>query len=266
MFFNRYGIFITKERNDVKLILSRLFGECITVNDFEKILAQPSCNIDKQNFLSKLDVVGLSRNYFKDNEIQNIDLKNKKLYDSLKDMCNTTNNYKQVLELGIIETVNYLSDDFVQYLRQNPIISFTLIFLHYSECIAISKETNLKEMFNNGTGLVTKRLTLPKDILDSVIFYLPYLKSEVDPKRTKNNITMYQLLDGYKQFNSTTFFKWRLRNGTMPDFLNENLVKKFGHKEKLSYINYLKEARPHMAANILRLQQEQSAGGISAKA
>ncbi|XP_001601258.1 spatacsin [Nasonia vitripennis] len=265
-YLSRYGIFTTKERNDVKLILTRLFGECISLNDFEKILAKPLCNIDKQNFLLRLDVVGLSRNYYKDNEIQNIDLKNKKLYDCLKEMCNTTNNHKQLLELGIIETVNYLSDNFVQFLKQNPILSFTLIFLHYSECMAIFKDTTLKEMFSNDTGLVTSRLTLPKDILDSVIFHLPYLKSEIDPKMTKSNITMYQLLDGYKQFNSTKLFKWRLRNGTMPDFLNENLVNKFGHKEKLTYINYLKEARPHMAANILRLQQEQLGGKISAKA
>ena len=192
-------------------------------------------------------------------------MKNRELFESLKDMSNATTNFKDFLEVGIIETINYLSNDIFQFLKQNPIIPFTLIFLHYAKSKELSNEVTLKELFNSDRGLALKTLTLPKDVLDSVIFNLVHLKNELEPNSSKNNTTMYQLLDGYKKFNSTLFFKWRTRNGAMPDFLNENLVKKFGHKEKLSYINYLKEARPNMAANTLQIQQEKLAGGISPK-
>lgn len=249
----------------MKLILSRLLGECISLADFQKILSKPLCNVDKKNFFSKLDIVGLSRNYVEDSEIQKLNAKNIKLFDSLKGMCSSTNNYKDFLELGIVETINYLSNGAIQFLKQHPILCFTLIFLHYSKCKQDSSEMTLREIFDNEAGLTTKTITLPKTALDAVLYSLPHLKNEIEPKLIKNNITMYQLLDGYRKFNSRRFFKWRLKNGMMPDFFNENLSRKFGHKEELGYINYLKEARPNMAANILWLQQGNSTGGISSK-
>ncbi|XP_011500198.1 PREDICTED: spatacsin [Ceratosolen solmsi marchali] len=262
---SRYGIFANQERNDVKAILSRFFEECIPVSDFNQILSQPMCNVDKQNFFSKLDIVGLSRNYSEDSESETINMKNKQLFEHLKNMCNTTNNANDFVEVGIVESIKYLSNDSVQFLKENPIIAFTLIFLHYSKYKKINNEITLKEIFNNNAGLIIQNLPIPKCVLDTVIVNLPYLKNEIDSNMPKNSITMYELLDGYKNFNSKKFFKWRHKNEGMPDFLNENLVNKFGHKEKLTYINYLKEARPNMAVHALLFQQEKLVAGISSK-
>lgn len=177
-------------------------------------------------------------------------------------MCTTTNDFKEFLELGIIETIKYLTGDINQYLMQNSIIAFALIFLNCFNDNDFNK-VSLKQILNVNEGPTFKNLNLPKNLLDTVILNLPYLKNELFSKQIKNHINMYQLLDGYVNINSTLFFKWRFKNGKMPDFSSENLVKKFGHKEKLSYINYLKEARPNMAINILI--QESSISGISSK-
>lgn len=237
----------------------------MTTSDFQNILSKKFCNVDKDKFFAKLDTLGLSRNYQENSDIENLDVNTKNLFDSIKKVCDSHSNYKESLEHGVVETINYLSSDVNQFLKQNPIISFTLVFLHYSMCKKSSSQITLKDIFKGDSELKTKTLTLTKDVLESVIFNLPMLKNEIDSKVSKNHITMYQLLDGYQKFNSSNFFKWRVKNGIMPSFFNDNLVKKYGHKEKLSYINYLKEARPNMAVNILRLQQERMAGGISSK-
>jgi hypothetical protein len=223
------------------------------------------CNVDKEIFFSKLDVVGLSRNYSEDSESEIFDMRNKQLFEHLKNMCNTKNKFNDFLELGIIETINYLTNDSIEFLKKNPIIAFTLIFLHYSKCKKKNNEITLKEIFDSDAGLTIQNLKMPKCVLDTVIVSLPYLRNEIDLNMPKNCITMYELLDGYKKFNSKKFFKWRHRNERMPDFLNENLVNKFGHKEKLTYINYLKEARPNMAVNALLFQQGKLVDGISSK-
>ncbi|XP_058809210.1 spatacsin [Phymastichus coffea] len=265
-YLSRYGIFTTKESSDMKLILARLFGDCITASNFQQILSKEFCNIDKNSFFAKLDTLGFSRNYQESSNIHQLDERTKKLFDSIKDLCNAKSNYKESLERGIVETIHYLSSDINQFLKHSFIISFTLIFLHYSTCKQSSNQVTLREMFIVDSELKTNTLSLTKDILETVIFHLPLLKNEIDSKMPKNHISMYELLDGYQKFNSTSFFKWRIKNEIIPSFLNDDLVKKYGHKEKLSYINYLKEARPNMAANILRFEQEKIADGISSKA
>ncbi|KAJ8669006.1 hypothetical protein QAD02_000265 [Eretmocerus hayati] len=265
-YLSRYGIFSDKERDDVKLILRRFFEQCVPVSEFQKILSRPFCNIDRNNFNLKVLELHLSRYYCENTEKKALDLKNRKLYESLEKLTKAEENFEHHLEQGIIETINYLSNDFSQYLKINPIVSFTLVLLHVLKVGRISNNEKLKDILANQCELKTESFSISKDVLDSTLHQLPFLKYELESKSIKNSITMYQLLDGFKNLNCKTFFKWRLKNGAMPDFSNESLVRKFGHKEKLSFINFLKEARPNMAANFFQKQEEKLIGGISSKA
>ncbi|XP_014213188.1 spatacsin [Copidosoma floridanum] len=263
---SRYGVFSAKECSDSKLILARLFGECTTRSDITGILSKASCNVDREKFFSELDVVEFSRNYGEDAESRKMNAKAKGLYDCLTAVCSANGDYEDFLELGIVETVGYLCDDPVRFFDQNPIVLFALVFLRYFKLKRLSKDTTLDDVLRNEEGLVVRSLTLSREVLDSIVVRLPYLKLEVGRRLPENEVSMYQLVDGCGKLNATVFFKWRSKNAAMPTFQSEHLVKKFGHREKLSYVNFLKEARPGMAASVFYHDQEKLFGSVSSKA
>lgn len=274
MYNYSYGIFTTTESKDNKLVLSRLFEQGTTAerSDFLRVLSKPLCNVDKEKFFSEIDSIEFLRNYDDDVESRNNNAKIKQLYDCLRlAFCKNTTadvDYMDLFESTIIETINYLSDDPIQYLNHNSIVLFTLMFLRSST----RKQTSFKDLLsindNSNIELTIKSLTLKKDTLKTMIVNLPYLKYEIDKVTVKNNVTMYELIDDCINLNCSTFFKWRfLENNSMPTFRSENLIKKYGHKEKLSHLNYLKEARPNMAVFIFHQQQEKLSGGrVTSKA
>ncbi|KAL7289760.1 hypothetical protein TKK_0016361 [Trichogramma kaykai] len=263
-YLSSYGIFSPSECKNAKLILSRLFGECYTLSEIPSILLKTTCNVEKNDFFSKIDTIRISRDYADTGNISEINVKNKALFDSMKKMCThlTTDDIKDLVETGISETINYLSDCATTYLMENPVIAFTLIFLHYSRC---KQSTSLREIFNdrNDSGIQLKTINISKNVLDSVISQLSYLKYETETKAAKSSITMYQLLDGCEKFQSPIFFKWRFKQAKMLDFSNEKLAKKYGHKEQLNYIYYLKEGRPNMAINMLKQDRLTTGGSLS---
>lgn len=180
-------------------------------------------------------------------------------------MCDDDSESLEALERGILETISYVSEEPLEFLKRNFAITFTLILLQHLkesrmsiEDGTLSREKSLKDIFSEGEGLKIGDVTIPKEILQNVLDRLPNLKTEIEGKPLRNNVTMYLLLDGYKKLDSSRVFKWRQENGTMPHFSSEYLVNKYGHKEKLTYMNYLKESRPNMAFSILRRQEEKS--------
>lgn len=267
-YYYRFGVFTNKEKNDFKLILTRFFSSLITPSEFNKILSQESCNINKQDFLHKIDTVKYSRNFHEHcTESKN----SKKLLDSLNEMCQENNESTSSLELleqGILEGISYISQDSLEFLKSNDIIAFTLILLQYlkkNNDKNLLEGESLKEIFTKQKELKIGHLTITREIFANILDRFPYLKNEIEEKSSQINITMYQLLEGFKNFDSKRVFKWRQKNELMPNFSSAYLIHKYGHKEKLTYINYLKESRPNMAYSILYQLDGKSLRNISSK-
>lgn len=150
IFVSRYGVITSKEHTDVRSILSQLYGECITTWDFINVLSKNSCNVDREAFALKLDVIGLSWSYFKDAESQRRDERNKRQYDSLREMCrSSSDDHKRCLEQqGIVETIDYLAEDKFEYLQENSIVAFVLILLQHSKRIDSGDAATLVEIFS----------------------------------------------------------------------------------------------------------------------
>ena len=221
--------------------------------------------------MRKVEAVKHSRNYLGDNTEKSV-IKNKNLRDALNEMCDEDNESLEALERGILETISYISEDPLEFLKKNFAITFTLILLQHLkesrlsvEDGTLSKEKSFKEIFSEGKGLKIGDIMIPKEILQNVLDRLPDFKTEIEGNSSRNNVSMYQLLDGYKKLDSSRVFKWREKDGRMPNFSSEYLVNKYGHKEKLTYMNYLKESRPNMAFSIIRRQEDKTLGSFSSK-
>lgn len=230
-------------------------------------MSKESCNINKYEFLNKVEAVKHSRN---DNCAQKTETNTKKLMKSLNEMCQNNNESYEYLEQGIIEAIFYISQEPLEFLKLNHVITFTLILLqHLKKCRSgvdnLPIGESLKDIFSKREGLTIGNLTIPKEVLRNVLDRLPNLKAEIEEKSLQINVTMYQLLEGYQNFYSKRVFKWRQKNESMPNFSSGYLIHKYGHKEKLTYINYLKESRPNMAYCILCQQGGKSSRNISSK-
>ncbi|XP_036147229.1 spatacsin isoform X2 [Monomorium pharaonis] len=267
----RYGIFTKEEKNDIKLILNRFFGCGITLEELSKILSLASCNIDKTEFLQSVDEQLCLTHCSQSCHTPEDNLKLKKLYNALTDMCDARNNYEDAILHGITESIDYISDDFNGYLKTNYLVSWALIFLRLwqmrntlcNEASSSEKNTLMRDIFTNKTVLNIDTRIIPQEVLQSALTHIPSLQSIIEDRNEINDITVYDLLDGYRNLNSKLLFKWRFKNEPMPTFTNENLIKKYGYQETLTYGYYLKEGRPNMAVHSLTCGQAKLFGNVS---
>jgi len=245
------------------LILNRSFGCGITLEELStKILSLASSNINKKEFLQNIDyqlcLIDCSQNC----HTQEDTLKLKKFFNVLTDMCNARNNYENALIHGIVGSIDYLSDDFNDYLKTNYLVSLALIFLQSwqirnalcDNANSLEKNTLMRDIFTNKTVLKIDTRVISQEVLQYTLRHTPELQYIIEDQNKKDDITMYDLLDGYRNLNSKSAFKWRFKNEPMPIFTNEKLVKKYGHQETLTYGYYLKEGRPNMAMYHLHAQ------------
>lgn len=199
------------------------------------------------------------------------ELSGEKLFLTLREMCQETNETYEILEQGILETISFISQDPLEFLKSNYTIAFMLILLQHMKKNRTNVVDNLtegellKDIFSKHDELQIGHITVPREILSNILDRFSYLKADVEENLPQVNVTMYQLLDGYENFHSKRVFKWRQKNEEMPNFSNEYLTHKYGHKEKLTYMNYLKESRPNMAYNVLCCLGKKSSGNISSK-
>lgn len=272
--FIRYGVYVEEEKNDLKLILNRFFGSGITSEKLETILSLTSCNVHKVNFLQTIDQQLCLMHCPQKFHTREDNLKLVELFNVLTDMCNAKEQYENALIHGIVESINFISDDFNAYLKENYLISLTLIFLQlWQTKNVICNEANTLEECRLMQGIFTKKSNLkineqvliPQEVLQLVLAHIPILQSIIEDQTKKNEITMYELLDGFKNLNTKLLFKWRFKNEDMPAFTSENLIKKHGYRETLTYNFYLKEGRPNMAAHCLKHAQAKLLGNLSSQ-
>ncbi|PBC28068.1 Spatacsin [Apis cerana cerana] len=266
----RYGIFVKKEQQDVKLLLARIFGNAISISEFNTILSYKSCNINRNEFMSRIDKELCLARCLNQINIQEDEIKIAELYDALTKMCESQD--QNMLIEGIFKTIFYLSDDTIEYLKENYLIVLVLIFSYLSKENAMynqnknttMKQNILRDIFINKNGLQLCDYNISNEILQKTLEQISILKSIIE-KKQKKEVTIYELLDGYKNLNIKRLYKWRFNNESMPYFSNETLVKKYGYTEALTYEYYLKEARPNMAIFSLKHSQGKLIGNISCR-
>lgn len=264
---------IKEEENDLKLLLSRFFSSGITLEEVsEVILPLASCNIHKTEFLQTVDRQLCLTHCVQKCHTPEDNSRLTELFNVLTDMCNTQNCYEEALMHGIVESIDYVSDDLTDYLKVNYLISLTLIFLQlWRGRSTLFNETNtlksklIRDIFSNANGLKINAHIIPQEVLQSTLTHVPALQYIIEHRTKKTEITMYELLDGYRNLNIKLLFKWRLKNEAMPAFANENLIKKYGYKETLTYGYYLKEGRPNMAVHSLKHTQAKLFGNVSSQ-
>ncbi|KAL6426524.1 hypothetical protein ACFW04_009151 [Cataglyphis niger] len=272
-YLSKYGIYIKKERNDFKLILNRSFGCGTTLEELDTILSLPFCNIDKTEFLRNVDQQLCLTHCSQECHTEEDNLKLTQLFNVLTEMCNAKDHYEDALIRGIVESINFISDDFNAYLKTNYLASLTLIFLRFSQMrSALDNETNtseksklMRDIFTNKVVLKIGEHVISQEVLQFALAHIPNMQCIIEDQTEKDDITVYELLDGYKNLNAKQFFKWRFKNEPMPAFTNENLIKKYGHQEILTYRYYLKEGRPNMAAYTLEYTQAKLLGNVSSQ-
>ncbi|XP_071562080.1 spatacsin isoform X1 [Temnothorax nylanderi] len=267
----RYGIYTKEEKDDLKLILNRSFGCGITLEELSTILSLASCNIDKTEFLQSIDQQLCLTHCSQNCHTEEDSLKVKKLFNALTDMCNARDNYEDALLHGIVESIDYISDDFNAYLKANYLVNLTLIFLRLwqtrsalcNEANSSGRNTLIRDIFTNKTVLKIDTRVVSQEVLQSTLAHMPRLQCIIEDQSEKDDITVYDLLDGYRNLNSKFLFKWRFKNEPLPTFTNENLIKKYGYQETLTYGYYLKEGRPNMAVHSLTHAQAKLLGNVS---
>ncbi|CAK9804301.1 SPG11 [Anthophora quadrimaculata] len=262
----RYGVFTQKERQGVKLLLARIFSNAMTISELNTVLSYKSCNINRNEF-KRIDKELCVAHCLNQRDTQEDKSKIAKLYDAITQMCENQQQFEDALIEGIFKTIYYLSDDVNEYLKENYLIVLVLIFSYLSKNSTRNnqnedtnvKENLLKDIFTSGNDLQLGAYSISNEILENTLKQIPILESVIKNK-PKKEVTMYDLLDGYKNLNVKQLYKWRFNNEPMPHFSNEALVKKYGHTETLTYEYYLKEARPCMAVFTLKRSQGKLTG------
>ncbi|XP_015111289.1 spatacsin isoform X2 [Diachasma alloeum] len=262
----KYGIFINKERSDVKLTLARFFSAEITPKNFDGILSKSSCNLDKEEFSRKRHSILFYQN--EENSDERLYCQDQELLRSLRKLNDSENSVRGLIT-GICQTIHKISDNPQEYLKNESLLTFYLIFLAYLESKARrdnkdEESPTFEEFLTTKTNLTVEDIEIPSGMIAELLQKIPYLKNCLENKEKENDITMYQLLDGLRNLNIHELFRWRFEKEQMPNFANASLIKKYGHKEKLNYKYYLKEARPSMAAYVL-LNPEGKQADLSSK-
>ncbi|XP_020295554.1 spatacsin isoform X2 [Pseudomyrmex gracilis] len=257
-----------EEENDLKLILNRVFGCGITLEEFStNILSLDSCNIDRTGFLQTVNQQLCLTHCSQECPTQEDNVKLLKLFNVLTDMCNTQDRHEDTLTDGIVKSINYLSDDFNEYLKSNYLLTITLILLKISQMKSEEARNHkelIRDVFTNKRVLEIGEHELSQEVVQSTLANIPTLQSVIK-REVIDEITVYDLLNGFQNVNAKLLFKWRFKNEPLPTFTRENLVKKYGPKETLTYGYYLKEGRPHMAAHSLLHAQAKLLGNVSSQ-
>lgn len=250
------------------MTLSRLFSDCKTPSEFSSILSSDHCTVEAELFFQKLFSILYYRTAVQETSHENQRLQDSKVFDILTEICKCRDDNKSLVQKAIVETVRMLSDDLNKFFIDNPLIILSLGFLEYLKSgdePTEGRSIELKDIFSNENGLNVNSVTISAEIFRESLVKLLYLNKSMMDDTRENDITMYQLLNGYKNFDVQRLFKWRMRKEAMPNFTSENLIKKYGRREKLTYAYYLKEARPSMAAYVLQQQQGNLHDGTSSK-
>uniref|UniRef100_A0A1B6CYX8 Spatacsin C-terminal domain-containing protein n=2 Tax=Clastoptera arizonana TaxID=38151 RepID=A0A1B6CYX8_9HEMI len=232
----RYGIFNSVEKNDPKAIMQRL-AVCKLAINYEEVLSKPTSVLSCEEFEEMTlkhavehDMVDIAITAPQDLVLKT-NVTHPNWFCLWKSFCEVSNNWTDegVLKL-ITETSEYLAEgDISTYLREHPYVAVA-------------------------TDLIQK-----KEISRVHAHLSPIIAAIVDLESPPEGVTMYSLLSGTVPFYTDNLFLFQANqnrpdkasNIQMPDFTNEELSEKYGHKQSLKYIDRLKHGRPCQAVTDL---------------
>ncbi|XP_008543727.1 spatacsin [Microplitis demolitor] len=268
----RYGIFLNSEQKDIRSTLSRLFSASVIPSEFNKILSKEHCRLCSDIFTENIFSIVYHQKKISDDFDHNVYLQEKKLQHSLHDLSKFNNADQKIITNAIFQTIYNITHNFTEFLQSNPYVALILIIINYvNDRNVMQRQKNDKKLISFkdyfcGDAFFIENLTFEKEVIDALLKCIPYLKDVMNDDLTgRNDITMYQLINGFNNLNIQELFKWRNKNDPIPTFTSDYLIKKYGHKEKLTYKYYLKELRPSMAGYILQKQRAKISDSISSK-
>ncbi|XP_034936276.1 spatacsin [Chelonus insularis] len=244
-YFARFGKLIEKEKRDVKLTLSRLFSAQINFSEFEKVLYSRWCDSNEDHFFARVHSIIYYQNTSNDYN-EELYLNDQELLDVFNKLNQATHFDQKEFNLAICKTINRISDNSQEYLKENPFMLFYLFLSNFKNY------HNFKDIEMVDTSFTELNFKELNKLIKNLFTNLPYFKEAIDKVSQKDDITMYQMLQGFENLDVYELFKWRQKGEVLPNFRSENLIKRYGHKEELTYKYYLKEARPSMAAYIFQ--------------
>ncbi|CAB4021386.1 spatacsin-like isoform X2, partial [Paramuricea clavata] len=199
-------------------------------------------------------------------------------------LCQTTDECEELLSDGVDNEVDMLLKfRLVGLYPSDPSVMSSMSFSN-SKAIFRSTSFSIREMLDNKRPIMAiatclyapvamaKILNpstrsedvwhLDERILRSSLSGYPRLSSALFPRSANQNlkenpdITLYELLQGNCSFEISGLFSWQSTNNLainggvstdMPHFSHKALVERFGHKETLTYVYFLRHGRPSFA-------------------
>lgn len=299
-----YGIIIEDERSNLYQIISRL-AHTQNLKLIDDILAESCATVTKERFYVELAKYCVKHKLYKvltvcvENNIVDVDLSDVEkdakdcieLWLLFKSIEQTSDRQSHVLP--VYKTCEQIAKtDIDIYISANPHLVLGMVLLEDA--------TKIFDIFSSEEYLQFKDFKL-----DNKILYkdkLPHLynvykkNSEVNQMYENKDVSVYQLLSGYRGVDVSKIFEFQLKNLSnnnlvndkpdrrslgsllsndaevnatsikalsqramdMPDFANVKLMKRYGYMAKLNHVYYLKQYRPCNASQAFVSQQYQT--------
>ncbi|XP_067002124.2 spatacsin [Anabrus simplex] len=282
---SRYGIFSSMEKRKPNAILSRII-RIRSLHNLKQILEQSTANMTYEYFIDLLTSLVINNNLynlpfaclrdceFPEDKVLDLCLHSSslptnrqnihwfQLWLTFRDLSRDPNNEELMLET-ITKSALYLSGgDIQKYLQEHPYIVLAMVlFSSYS----------VSDVFVNKEGCEDLQLT--KETIEIALKKLPPLEMALssihNQFKRKPDVTVYRLLEGYTQFDISKLFGWQKKHSVgaedFPHFTSQKMIDRFGSRNKLTYLHYLKQARPSFAVNTFIVEQFKTHRKVSKK-
>lgn len=251
---SRFGVFCDKDSENFLKILWRLYQSNNIQNTFQ-IIRRTTSNISEKHFLTLLVNYCVENKYHSimSSCVENFDIfedciKDNKHLELILDFRKLIHEFNERnLRSNILKVSQFLSDDLEDYLNENVMIVLSMIFF--------SDNSDIEKIMQQEC-LIIGDVTLRK-CLKNLPAKLRSLSACMNrPQIIENSkITSYDLLEKHHKINVKKLFSFRFENKPLPDFNNEDLVKKFGYLKKINHLFFVKQFRPSIAAKLFLLNQ-----------
>ncbi|GLH06998.1 Uncharacterized protein GBIM_12563 [Gryllus bimaculatus] len=274
---SRFGVFSSSEKADVRAILKRTIFTG-NVGNLKSVLNQKSGNVTYTEFQILLTKHLINNDLY---DIAFPCLEDFEYSDRLlEDLCNTDQDHGDWLPLWltfrdmkkkpgdktaiynvILKNAQYLSKgDLKIYLKEHPVVVLALL---------VYEGRSIADVFTSNEDISN----IDRATLSATLNQYPLLERAVtsftNPSEETPDITLYQLLEGNSPFDVSKLFGWqkshRIEGEEFPHFTCPKLVDKYGIEYKMTYLIYLKLARPCFAACRFVIDQYKTYATLSHK-
>lgn len=257
----KFGVFVGDERNDLRKILHR-FAETQKLDSFYDILNAKNSTVTLYQFYKLLIHYCVKNRLYSVLNGCNIDYSlcsdviqsynTKEL--TFMSYLHTESNFCHEVGMGenILKVAQFLCDDLKSYLEENPLICIAILMFSYPDI-------DLLELIQSTSiGMYLENFQLTPEFLKTIIKKLPVLNAIIAISRgdVRETVTFYDMLKTHSSLN-VDVFKFKLEDGSVPNFNAPSLVERYGYKKKINYKFYLKQGRPSIATTSFHSTQSE---------